>query len=429
MAFTQIVSDSMFNMLERLRASGNVIKIKSYIFSSNSTPLAALLLLCTSFSARADLLDDIKNQDTFHPYLSTSITYDDNLFRLEKNVQADTMFQAAAGVSMDWKVARQHFILNLAINDNKFDRHKSLDYIGTDVQARWNWQLGNHINGDVGYSNSLTLGSFVDQQNTTINNQRTQERLFYNAKWLFHPSWQLGMGASKSTTNFADSLQRYQNRDETIWNASLDYLDSSSSKLGIRIRESDYYYPNHQLYSLFALDDGYYQHDLMTTIDWAYTAKTRLKGEAGIVKKEGRNFSAHNYLGFNTRGTFSWMPTTKTKLNFSAWRAVSNNDDLIARFTLNHGVSLESFWIPTSKITLSGKIQHETRDFMGNTGLVSNTSHNRKDSQDIARLALTYRPIDNITLNVNVSGETRHSNEISRSYDDASVGFSATFEM
>lgn len=270
-------------------------------------------MLSASLPAKADVLDIIKNQDTFHPYISTSITYDDNLFRLEKNPLADTIFQAAVGLNMNWELARQRFILNLAVNDNKFDRNKFLDYVGTDVQARWNWQLGNHLNGEMGYTNSTTLGSFTDISNTKVNNQRTQERLFFNSKWLFHPSWQLGLGVYRSTFDYGDSQQKTLNREESTVEASLQYLSSSSSKVGIKLRESDFRYP----FRTFP-DNGFQQHDLMGTLDWTLSTKTRFQAQAGIVKKKGtiRRIVTFCNLAGAVRSVGYLLPKTNWTLPF-----------------------------------------------------------------------------------------------------------------
>lgn len=404
----------MIRVFERCHITRIAIDFKLCKFSRKPLLMVALSMLSASLPAKADVLDIIKNQDTFHPYISTSITYDDNLFRLEKNPLADTIFQAAVGLNMNWELARQRFILNLAVNDNKFDRNKFLDYVGTDVQARWNWQLGNHLNGEMGYTNSTTLGSFTDISDTKVNNQRTQERLFFNSKWLFHPSWQLGLGVYRSTFDYGDSQQKTLNREESTVEASLQYLSSSSSKVGIKLRESDFRYP----FRTFP-DNGFQQHDLMGTLDWILSTKTRFQAQAGIVKKEGHDTSNRDFLQFSGRGTLSWLPSAKNKLDIAAWRNVSNYEDLATSYAINQGISLEPAWFPTSKTALSGRLAHETRDFIGND--------NRADSTDSARMTFTYRPMNKLTLNANVNAETRSSNI--RSYDDVSIGFSAAFEM
>lgn len=402
-------------MISSLGSQIGGLRLSKYV--ENTFKATALLLLCSCLSARAELLDIIKNQDTFHPYVSTLINYDSNLFRLDKRQtpQADTMFQTAVGLNMDWEVARQHFVLNLALNDNTFERNKFLDYIGTDIQARWNWQIGNHVNGDMGYTNSTTLGSFTDISNTKVNNQRTQERYFFNSKWLFHPSWQLGFGVYQSTFNYSDSQQQSLNREESTLEATLQYLSSSSSKMGIKARESNFRYPFRGF-----LDNGFQQHDLMGTLDWSLSTKTRFQGQAGIVKKEGHNTSERDFVEFSGRGTLTWQPSVKNKLDLAIWRNVSNYEDLATSYAINQGISLESSWYPTSKTLLNGRLQHETREFI--------SENHRADTTNSARMTFTYRPINKLTLNANINAETRVS-KVSRSYDDVSVSLSAAFEL
>src|ERR1019366_8273239 len=136
--------------------------------------LLAILLQGISLSAIA------ASGDTFSPYVFASMTHDSNLLRLSASSTntADFLRQMGIGMNVDWKVSRQQILLTAAINDTRFDRYSMLNYRGRDLQGRWNWQLDNHISGDLGCTDNLTIGSFENQQ-VLVSNQRTQERCFY----------------------------------------------------------------------------------------------------------------------------------------------------------------------------------------------------------------------------------------------------------
>ena len=94
----------------------------------------------------------------------------------------------------------------------------------------------------------------------------------------------MGVGASINNYDYGDQSQRQSNREDTTFEVSLQYQSSSTSKVGLKLRESDYIYPFRSSLSIY--DNGYRQHDLMATLDWAYSEKTRFYGQLGAVKKK-----------------------------------------------------------------------------------------------------------------------------------------------
>ncbi len=334
-------------------------------------------------------------------------------------------------MNVDWKIARQHILLTTAINDNRFDRNSILNYRGRDMQARWNWQLGNHLNGELGYTNNLTIGSFADNQLGVISNQRTQERRFFDGRWLFHPSWQVGMVASESKLSYADIIQRTLNREDKAWETTVHYLSSTSSKIGVKLREADGKYPNQAInfFSMISMtDNGYHQREILATADWSYSGHSLLQGQAGTVQRKHDHFSSRDYKDINARGAYIWLPAAAVRLDTSAWREITAYDDLASSYSLNRGMSLEPSWTPTSKITVSGKIQHEKRDFLGDPGILALTA-NRKDTSDTRKLTVSYQPARSYSFNVSVGDDKRDSNGSLRSFDSKTISINALFQM
>jgi exopolysaccharide biosynthesis operon protein EpsL len=367
--------------------------------------------------------------DTFSPYVFASMTHDSNLLRLSASSTntADFLRQMGVGMNVDWKVARQQILLTAAINDTRFDRYSMLNYRGRDLQGRWNWQLDNHISGDLGCTDNLTIGSFENQQ-VLVSNQRTQERCFYDGQWLFHPSWQAGIGASKSKLSYADIIQRIFNRDDDVWETTLQYLSSATGKVGVKLRETNGHYPNQAVDFIRMIDNGYHQREILATLDWWNPSGHNLWGQAGTVQRIHDHFSSRDYHGINARGTYTWLPTAKVRLGVSAWHEIWAYDDLITSYSLNRGISLEPHWTATSTITVSGKIQRETRDFLGDPGILV-LATNRKDTSITRNLTVSYQPTRSYSFNVSVGDDKRDSNLPLFSFNSETVSISATFQM
>jgi exopolysaccharide biosynthesis operon protein EpsL len=387
--------------------------------------LLAILLQGISLSAIA------ASGDTFSPYVFASMTHDSNLLRLDQSASStntsDSVRQMGVGMNVDWKVARQQILLTAAINDTRFARYSILNYRGRDLQGRWNWQLDNHISGDLGCTDNLTIGSFANQQ-VLVSNLRSQERCFYDGQWLFHPSWQVGIGSSKSKISFSDIIQRILNSENDVWETTLQYLSSASTKVGVKLRETNGHYPNQAVDFISMLDNGYHQREILATADWNYSGHSLLHGQAGQVQRKNDHFSIRDYNGINARGTYTWLPTDKVRLGVSAWREIWAWDDLTTSYSLNRGMSMDPSWTPTSKITVSGKIQHEMRDFLGDPGILVLTT-NRKDTSDIRVLTVSYQPTRSYSFSVSVGDDNRDSNIPLLSFNSETVSISATFQM
>ena len=230
--------------------------------------------------------------DTFSPYVFAAATHDSNLLRLDNSATgtstADTLRQFGAGMNVDWKVSRQQILLTAAVNENRFDRYSVLDYQGRDLRGSWNWQLDDHLSGDVGYANNVALGSFADQQ-TLVKNLRIQERSFFDGSWSFHPNWQIGLGLSKNKLRFPDSILNTLDRQDDVWETSLQSLHSAGNQLGIKLRETKGTFPNQPLDFINQVDTGYRQRELLATIDWNISGHSRFQGQAGTKQRHARS--------------------------------------------------------------------------------------------------------------------------------------------
>ena len=384
--------------------------------------LSAILIQGISLSAFA------ATGDTFTPYVFATMTHDSNLLRLSSSPTgtADSMRQVGAGMDVDWKVARQEILLTAAFNDNRFDRYSVLNYQGRDLKGRWNWQLADHLSGDAGYTNNLSIGSFENQQ-TLLSNQRIQQRSFFDGKWLFHPSWEAGIGVAKYKITYSDTIQSIWNREDDIWESTLQHL-STTSKLGVKLRETNGHYPDQPLDFVRLLDNGYHQRELLATLDWNGGGHNLFQGQAGTVQREHDHFSGRDYNGINARGTYTWLATGKVRLATTAWHEIWAYDDLTTSYSLNRGISLELSWSPVATITVSGKIQGETRDFLGDPGIVLSTT-NRKDTGVMRQLRVNYQPAPSYSFYASVGSDIRDSNQPQYIYDSQMISIGATLQM
>jgi hypothetical protein len=179
------------------------------------TPLVLLIGSLFSTSAFADL------SDTLHPYLATSINYDDNLLRLSDAELAgsdggsDTYKTVIGGVLLERPIGRQLIKAQAKFSRVTFNRYSQLDYSGKDLSAEWKWQVGNHFDGHLGGIYVQTLAPFSDFHDDE-KNLRTKRVEYADGDWRFHPSWQLHTGFRREEYTYDLTTQRVITARKTV---------------------------------------------------------------------------------------------------------------------------------------------------------------------------------------------------------------------
>ena len=128
-----------------------------------------------------------KEGDTFRPFVSVGYFYDSNLFRLDEGENASLVTQrddryrvVSAGIDVDWKPGRQQIVANVTKTWIRYDRYTYVDFDGDDMQATWNWRLGNRLSGNLGAAKSTSLSAFEDVG--LLPNEVDRERRFGRAR-------------------------------------------------------------------------------------------------------------------------------------------------------------------------------------------------------------------------------------------------------
>lgn len=374
--------------------------------------------------------------DTVYPYVTATITHDNNLLRLSKNTDpllatgqtsvADTIKQGAAGVKVDWKQGRQEVMLDASISETRFSRFTSLDYQSKNLLSRWNWQLGNAVSGDIGYDRNTVLGSFAEQQRL-VNNLSTQERGFFDGAWQVQPGWRLN--GSLSRTTYGVENRPVSDTKLMNYGAGIYFTPPSGNEIGIRSARQEANYPNQEIYFGVPIDNGFTQNQLLATVNWLYSGHFRVSGQAGVVNREHNQLSARDFSGKTMRGTLTWISTGKNQVDLTAWNEVDAYDDLTTSFTVSKGLSLGPSWNLTPKLGVSMQLKHLKRDFLGDPGLLLSPQPTRFDTVNSASLSVNYQPMRAASISVSAQTERRSSNRAFMDYSDTTFNLSMSFEI
>lgn len=372
--------------------------------------------------------------DTIAPFVATSYSYDDNLFRLDDNSpgfngqRSDTSRQVQAGFLFNRPIGRQVLTGQAKWSRVYFDHFDQLDYSGKDFLADLEWHIANHLDGHVGISYGQTLTPFSDLQ-TTDRNLRVIRREYANGGWRFHPSWRVRGGFSRERYSYDSIAQRISNRQEDATELGLDYLPASESRIGVQLRHVKGRYPNRANLAAFGVEQGYEQDEIKANVFWRFSGITQAQLLAGWVKRKNELFSGRDASGANGRLIVYWAPLGKVRFTGSLWHEFASVENSLISSSLNNGASIAAAWDVSAKVRVDAQLRHEKRDFSAAQGLV--LPRDVSDKTRSTSVGVTYAPRPNIQLGVNAFHNTRNGAPIinTGSYRAKGLSFSASAQF
>ncbi|WP_233212565.1 XrtB/PEP-CTERM-associated polysaccharide biosynthesis outer membrane protein EpsL [Collimonas sp. PA-H2] len=364
-----------------------------------ATQASATDLVPTDIMPPADIIQP--PADAVTPYAGYSIGYDSNLLRLQNSAAAqamgigsdlsDTTQRYLFGLAVDKTLSRQHLTANLNVAKVDYNHFDQLNHLDKNLAANWNWHAGDHFEGNIGANYSEGLTPFIDFH-LLERNIRTQEKVYADGSWLFHPSWRVRGGLEYSKLKYDLASQQPAANNQNRTELGLDYLAASGSTIGLQLRHTHADFPNPELDNGLLVFNGYNQDEVKAKIDWLLSGKTQLHFLGGWVSRKQDALPVRNFSGVNTRLSADWSPTGKIQLSVAGWREIGAVDDLSTVYSLNHGASLGSTWQYSEKIQLVAQYKYQKRDFGPSSGSGTFGSINQNDVLRDAALSVVYNP-------------------------------------
>ncbi|MEO5572863.1 MAG: XrtB/PEP-CTERM-associated polysaccharide biosynthesis outer membrane protein EpsL [Gammaproteobacteria bacterium] len=368
--------------------------------------------------------------DTFQPHVSASTTYDDNVFRLSDGLsdadtilaigrtdRSDVINRLEAGLDVDFKFSRQRLLLGLSVERNLFNHFDFLDFTGTNANATLQWQVGNKLNGDAGFTYRETLSGFGLLQSQVRDEQKRRTQ-FVNA------NYEIGSGLELHGGFEAFDLRRSalsdRNRDEDTSKLGLRYTSRADNFINLEGRLTKGRVGDTLLFS-GPVSNDYEQSEINAEVDYS-RSKSHINGNIGYVQRDPDEDAFSDFDGFTGRLIYDWSVTGKTLISFSAWRQILSTEDLLSAYAITRGVSITPSWSATDKIIVEGRLSHEKFDFqgLGTSGLPGAPAgaEDREDTLRIASISVGYSPFRNTLLALAYQNEDRSSTIAGAGYDD-----------
>lgn len=374
-----------------------------------SLPLVrtGLLAICGT------LLATPSQADTFHPFISAGVNYDDNLFRVPTDQLrltsdgADTSRSVIGGVGFERPVSRQIFTGAVSFSSMKFDRNSQLDYVGKDFNGEWHWFVGSHFEGHIGASSAQVLAPFADFHSVQ-RNLRTTKRQYADANWLFHPSWRWRNSYEEYKYIYDLPSQSINDRNDNSLISGIDYLAKNGSTVGFQFRRLKDSYPRGQALDNGPFSSGYVQDEAKLNIMWAATGTTQIFFLGGWVQRKRDESGNTVDKGTNARLIVNSSPRARLKLGLQAWHEFAPIDGALVDSALTTGVSGDMTWDFSAKIQGVATLARETRKFTPATAeAAALASALLSDSRNSATVGVAYKPLRNTTMKLNAFRDQR----------------------
>jgi exopolysaccharide biosynthesis operon protein EpsL len=389
-----------------------------------------LALSLIAMPALAEGIIDIK------PFISTSINYDDNVFRFSSPEQAkaslgssdtsDVIKQLALGVVVNLRLSRQMITLSSSINNNSFNRFKNLDNTGKANSMRWSWRIGSDVYGELSAGETEAIAGF-NENKSPVKNTTTTSRQLASINWNFMPDWTIN--ASREHVNYENALASFNilDREDDVYETGLRYQSQLDTQLGIAYRIADSSFPNRVGFTQITLGNESTEKDIIVSAGWQPTAKTRLSARLSQVSLQRQGAAIGDFNGFSQRWSLEHKPTEKLNFNISAYQDVAPVDDVVSTYVKTRGISINPSWNITSKVLMRAGLAYEQRSYIGSAGVSLNNT-DRSDESTQANLALIYVPTLKSLLQLQYQGEQRTSNLANADYSYNNLNLSFRYD-
>jgi exopolysaccharide biosynthesis operon protein EpsL len=389
-----------------------------YRYRSPCARLAAALLAAGLLVAAQDAA--ALWGDKLELFASERLTYDDNVFRISRDVDPQRVIQSSSrsdvysttslGFNLNVPWSRQVFQGGWALNVTRFDRFKDLDLTGHDGRALWLWQLGNDLSGQLGYTETKAQASFASV-GTRLFDPLTTKQVFANAVYNVTPSWRLRAGASDLQQRHQEITRKFNDVDVRATELGLAYVTAANNQLGAAARREDGEYANRDFVPGVSLvDNAYRQSGVGVFAEWTLSGASHLSARVDRIRREFEQLPQRNFSATVFRLAHDWTHSPKFTLSTIVRREVAPVDDLAANVALIRGVSLNPTYRMTEKTTLSGMLDASRRTFLFDPGFGDSTTAGREDKLWIAALTLSYRPTRTLTFLATFQHVDRSSN-------------------
>ncbi len=392
-----------------------------------------VLVLSVLISAANSVLAAEENADV---YAFSDVSRVSNLFRVSDDVEAlnvlgttnrdDTITTFGVGGHLKIPVSRQRYTVEGELRRANYSRFDQLNNANGEIKAIWDWQAGSLWSGQLGYDYREAIADFTEFQQQAKDTKK-RNRAYFSGTFHFHPRWWATVGL----TTFDTSFDRRPNlgRRESSVSGELLFATRAGTRVGVNVTRI-----NADLDRLESIGGGtfvnndYDENTISAVAIWDVTGISTLRASLGRTERNHDQVRERDFSGATGRISYKRQVSGKTDIDLSLYRQTTTRDE-ISSLVLTRGISIEPKWRITPKLTFSGKVLYEERDFEGSASDALNASTIRADEVTSFRGKLNYQFRRKISFFLNLQNENRDSSQANSEYDFNSIEAGARIRL
>ncbi|MDR1064342.1 MAG: outer membrane beta-barrel protein [Azoarcus sp.] len=367
--------------------------------------------------------------------VSQTLSRDNNLYRLSddepdtggkmRGKRSDSISVTRAGANFDKEYGRQGIHAGLSASRTLYRRHSDLNNTSPDARLRWDWGIGDHWSGALGYSYSESFVGFEEAGG----DERVMRRLGRatgSANYWFHPNWALGVGVGSVRSTYRDDQRPTDEYDARETSLNLTYRPATGNRIVFSLRNENGQFSERDKQEGSLRD--WQQRDARFSGEWQLTGVTRVNGYIGYSQREYEYASSRDFRGMTGSLGLHWVPTPKAIVDLSWRREIGADQDAASNFAVVHSWILQPTWVVTDKVRLGATLKTSKRDYRGTSPDASWTGAARYDRTQSYGLNLQYAPASFFDLTLGIQREKRDSKwDDRRDYDAQTTWLSGNF--
>ena len=376
------------------------------------------IMLLSAFAPALHLpLAQANEFDTLNVSISTSLTYDSNLFRLADSVdprtalgtstKSDLISTSSLALKLDKSFSQQQFQLDISETVYRYRTFSFLDFEALEYRGSWLWHFTPRISGTLGADRREALVPFGDIR-TAQQNLRVTDREYLTLEGQITGGWYALLGASHfQQKDSRIALSPEQSYDAVSSEAGIKYLRAPGTSLALIQR-----YVNGSYKGTFdptaLFDSGFHDNQTEVVGDWNATGKSSFHGRLTWIDRNHDNFSQRDYSAWAGEASNVWSATGKSRFNFALRRDVTTWWEQTASYRVSDTATAAWTWQMMPHTALLAQIDRVHRDYRGPVGTLVGPL--RVDNERSAQLGLNWTPRRSLLFKAGIQRYTRSSN-------------------
>jgi exopolysaccharide biosynthesis operon protein EpsL len=291
-----------------------------------------MVIACAFAAATGTEFARADEYDTLNISISTSLTYDSNIFRLSDTTDPQTALGTSTksdqiGVStlllrLDKSLSQQRIQLEVSETVYRYKNFSFLDFEALEYRGSWLWHLTPRISGTLGAERKKGMVPFGDVK-TAQQNLRVADREYLTFDAQIMGGWHALAGTAHFQQNDSrEAISPEQSYDATSAEAGIRYVAAPGSEFSLIQRYvKGTYKTGFDPATLF--DDAFHDNQTELLADWQPTGKSAVRGRLTWIDREHEHFSQRNYDGVAGEISWLWSPTAKSRINLLGRRDIT----------------------------------------------------------------------------------------------------------